>query len=127
MNGTLVEDVVIEANAVVVDEGPPGDGDPLLFTQTRTVLAGLVDIFFERPAGARRAACYIGPSAPAAIAFSASPSAPVDPTHFVGRVILPPAFSILATIPLDVPGVASALVYTQCPPGTYSVVWEVKP
>jgi len=59
----------------------------------------------------------------------------VDDAHFyrmeniekAADLIPHEAFSILATNPLDVPGVASALVYTQCPPGTYSVVWEVKP
>jgi hypothetical protein len=135
-----VEDVLVEANAVVLDYPPGLSGVspvPLTFTQTFNLfqLEVLIqDLVYPRPPGARRVAYYVNPfstvqglqfgilSSPLPTAVQPGEIIVGDAWNAVGPIVHPDAGS-----PIDVPGMASALVVKAAGSGAWTVVWEVIP
>lgn len=125
----VVEDVVIEANAVTVDACARGDGLPLTYTQVITNQGAGVTLVFPRPPGARRMAWFASSGTPTSLDYTILPGSALQvPLTWIGQVEPSPAQQNTAVgTGSDVPGPACALVMSGAGPGTYTVVWELQP
>lgn len=124
----VVEDVVIEANAVTVDTCARGDGLPLTYTQVISNAGFGVTLTFPRPPGARRMSWFATSGTPTSVDYSIIPGTLQVPLAFVAQVEPSPSQQNTAVgRGSNVPGLACALVMSGSGPGTYTVVWELQP
>ena len=124
----VVEDVVIEANAVTVDTCARGDGLPLTYTQVITNLGTDVTLDFPRPPGARRMSWLSTSCTPTSVNYSLVPGPQRWPITWIAQVEPSPSqVNTAVGTGSTVPGPACALVMVGAGPGTYTVVWEIQP
>lgn len=124
----VVEDVIIEANAVAVECCPDSGVLPLLFTDVQRVGGVNRTVVFDRPAGAHRVAYYTTSGSPDIVAFVAIPGLPYDPASEIARIFPSPTLANPRVgYPFDVPGAACALVCDNSSTGQYTAVWEIEP
>jgi hypothetical protein len=126
VDAQVVEDVVIEANAVAVECCPTTEPQALLYTQVIGNQARGADLVFPKPPGARKVSVYLDNGSADQIHWTVIPGPLQNAFGFVGQVFPSPLqVNTMVGVPFAVSGPACGLVMTSVNAGVFTACWEI--